>query len=234
MQRSSIIATVIAAGGILVAGSVASVAVINAASSSQPESQTLALVSTDGQSTEPSTATPSTSTPDAPSAPTPSALPTLEAAALPVLPEVTEQPAVQQQTASNPKAAAGSGKAAPSKSQPTAKPASNDSAQPENTVSADQARSTVLKQGDGVTVVATSKDSHKGYDTWAVRITRANGEVLTGYVDRVSGVVIDWDVNQQAPAASTPSASASDDSDDDSGSDHSGSDDKEHESGDDD
>jgi hypothetical protein len=37
MQRSTIIATVVAAGGILIAGSVASTAVINAAVSTQPE-----------------------------------------------------------------------------------------------------------------------------------------------------------------------------------------------------
>jgi hypothetical protein len=44
MQRSSIIATVVAAGGVLIAGSVASVAVINAASSSQSDSETIQLV----------------------------------------------------------------------------------------------------------------------------------------------------------------------------------------------
>ena len=48
MQRSSVIATVVAAGGILIAGSVASVAVINAASSSPATSATVALVSADG------------------------------------------------------------------------------------------------------------------------------------------------------------------------------------------
>ena len=58
----------------------------------------------------------------------------------------------------------------------------------------------MLKQGDGTSVVSVSKASRSGYSTWAVRITRANGEVITGYVDRESGVVVDWAVNQQ-PAA---------------------------------
>ncbi len=103
-----------------------------------------------------------------------------------------------------------------------------------------QARSIVLKQGDGVVGRQhVQGNSHQGYSTWAVRITRSNGEVLTGYVDRASGVVVDWTVNQKAPAP-TPSSSASEDDDDDSsesdddnsgsGSDHSGED----ESGEDD
>jgi hypothetical protein len=222
MQRSSIIATVIAAGGVLIAGSVASVAVINAASSSQPDSETIQLVaagSTATPSPEAAAATPSQAASPA------AALPTIEASALPDLPSV-DQPA--EQVAAVQAAPATSGKAA---SKPTASKESGDdstpsaAAEPAATVSAGQARSIVLKQGDGVAVVSTSKDSHQGYSTWAVRVTRANGEELTGYVDRASGVVVDWSVNKEATPAvqSTPSASSDDDSDssdDSSGSDH--------------
>jgi hypothetical protein len=75
----------------------------------------------------------------------------------------------------------------------------------------------VLKQGDGIAVVGTSRQSHQGYSTWAVRIARANGEEITGYVDRASGVVVDWNVNKDATPAAQPTPSASGDDD------HSGS-----------
>jgi hypothetical protein len=234
MQRSSIIATVIAAGGVLIAGSVASVAVINAASSSQPDSETIQLVAAG------STATPSPeAAPNGPSqaASPAAALPTIEASTLPDLPTVDQPtgqvaavqaaPSTSGKTASRPAASKESGD--DSKSSPSAEPAA--------TVSADQARSIVLKQGDGVTVVSTSKGSHQGYSTWAVRIARANGEELTGYVDRASGVVVDWSVNKEATPAAQPTPSASEDDDSDSSDDSddsvddSGSDDDSEDSG---
>ena len=86
MQRSSIIATVVAAGGILIAGSVASVAVINAASSSSPSSETVAMVAVTPAAIEPVVQPlPSTST-DA------TALPSIEPSALPALPSVEASP----------------------------------------------------------------------------------------------------------------------------------------------
>lgn len=218
MQRSSIIATVVAAGGILIAGSVASVAVINAASSSEPDSETIQLVAAGSTATPSPEATVSISAEQA--APV-AELPTMEASKLPEIPEVTQsnaQPAVQDAPAT----------AGTSVRKPSASKGSDDdsaptrAAEPAATVSADQARSIVLKQGDGVSIVSTSKESHQGYSTWAIRITRSNGEVLTGYVDRASGVVVDWTVNQKAPAT-TPSPSAT--SDDDSASDDSSDDD---------
>jgi hypothetical protein len=154
-------------------------------------------------------------------------LPTMEASKLPEIPEVTQpaaQPAVQDAPAP----------ASTSVRKPSASKGSDDdsaptrAAEPAVTVSADQARSIVLKQGDGVSIVSTSKESHQGYSTWAIRITRSNGEVLTGYVDRASGVVVDWTVNQKAPASQpTPTATEddSDESDDDSSSDDESDDD---------
>lgn len=197
MQRTSIIATVVATGGILVAGSVASVAVINAASSSAPESTTLALVS-DEASVQP-VAPPATESS--------SALPSLDASALPEIPTVDPAPA-----------AAASSQPAQPQPQPQVTTVqarqSDDSSDSASTtrISADQARSMVLKQGDGTSVVSVSKDSRGGYSTWAVRITRASGEVITGYVDRASGVVVDWVVNQDPPTPTSPAkANASDD-----------------------
>jgi hypothetical protein len=205
MQRSSIIATVIAAGGVLIAGSVASVAVINAASSSQPDSETIQLVAA-GSPETPATQAATPSQAASPAA----ALPSIEATPLPKLPKV-ERPA--QQAAAVTSAPATSGKAA---SKPSAsKESSDDSTSSESAavVSIGQARSIVLKQGDGVAVVGVSKQSHQGYSTWAVRIARANGEELTGYVDRASGVVVDWNVNKEATPAAQPTQSASDDDD---------------------
>jgi hypothetical protein len=228
MQRSSIIATVIAAGGVLIAGSVASVAVINAASSSQSDSETIQLVaagSTSAPSAQATAAAPSQAASAA------AALPTMEASALPELPTV-EQPAeqaavVQAAPATSTKAA--SKPAASQKSRDDSTP--SPSAESVAAVSVEQARSIVLKQGDGTGVVSTSKQSHQGYSTWAVRIARANGEELTGYVDRVSGVVVDWSVNKEATpvAQPTPSASEDDDREDDSDSEDSDSEDSDSE-----
>jgi hypothetical protein len=211
MQRSSIIATVVAAGGILIAGSVASVAVINAASSSQPDSETIQLVAAGSTATASPEATAGVSAEQSVAAP--AGLPTVEASTLPDIPEVTQpaaQPAAVQAapaTASKPARKPAASKGSDDDSAPTR------SAEPAATVSENQARSIVLKQGDGVAIVSTSKESHQGYSTWAIRITRSNGEVLTGYVDRASGVVVDWTVNQKAPAQPTPTATHDDDSD---------------------
>ena len=65
---------------------------------------------------------------------------------------------------------------------------------------------------------STSKTSHGGYASWAVMVQRKDGSVITGYVDRATGTVFDWVVNQEAPVAtssSSPSASDDDDHEDD-------------------
>jgi len=208
MQRSSIIATVIAAGGILIAGSVASVAVINAASSSQPDSETIQLVVAGG------TTTPSPESTESDTAGTEAVtatdLPSIDAAALPAIPEVSEAPTQQAAPAKQPAPAKSGANASTSTSSDDSATKASDSP---SMLSAAQARSIVLKKGRGVSIVSTSRESREGYSTWAVRITRSNGEVLTGYVDRASGVVVDWTVNQKAQAAQ-PSPSASDDDDD--------------------
>lgn len=222
MQRSSIIATVIAAGGILIAGSVASVAVINAASSSEAQSTNLDLVADDAPAAAPASSAPAATD----SAVAPVELPSLEASALPELPQVADA-----SQAAAPAAAPAQPVAKTAKSQ--TKPAGEPTKSADPGISSDQARSIVMKQGDGVKALAVGKDSHQGYQTWAVRVERASGEVITGYVDRDSGVVIDWVVNSKpaAPAATT-SGSSSHEDDSKESEDHSGSstDSEDHES----
>lgn len=205
MQRSSIIATVIAAGGVLVAGSVASVAVINAASTSQPPAQTIELVSADQPNAEP---TETAAAAAAPAATSTENLPPVAPAELPPVPVVNDAPAAAPAApAQGDDAAQPAVTAKPAAATPTRTPA--------DAVSSGQARSVVLKQGDGVSVVSVSKASRGEYRTWAVRITRSNGEVLTGYVDRASGTVIDWVVNEK-PATPKPTATSNSGADDDS------------------
>ena len=70
----------------------------------------------------------------------------------------------------------------------------------------------------GVAVLGVAKATRGGLQTWAVRIERSNGEVLTGYVDRASGVVMDWVVNSgPTPAAQTTPSASDDDRDDEEG-----------------
>lgn len=68
-------------------------------------------------------------------------------------------------------------------------------------------------------VMGVSPGSRNGYRAWAVQIKRPDGSIVTGYVDRASGVAFDWVIDQSASAATY--------SDDDehegmSGSDHEG------------
>jgi outer membrane biosynthesis protein TonB len=226
MQRSSVIATVIAAGGILIAGSVASVAVINAASSSQPESETIQLVTAE-QTPSATAETPAADTP-AVTAAAP-ALPTVEAAPLPEIPVVEEvAPAPQTQAAPAPRTQAA---AAPSPAaKPTPKPTKEQAAQknrkpsarPTSTPSTDASSSDdtpevrelsgekavdlVLQATGGGTARSVEKVGHQGYEAWAVQLTRHDGSIVTGYVERSTGVIFDWVVNVEAPAAAAPTA----------------------------
>lgn len=224
MQRSSIIATVVAAGGILVAGSVASVAVINASSMSTPESTTVTLVSDDEPATE------STGELTAETVEVPAELAPVESGALPSVPTVGSAPATgtrDDDPADDPADDPDDDAAAVTATGPTASatPKPTKSARPASTVSSDRARAIVLDQGKGVAVLGVSKATRGGLQTWAVRIERSNGEVLTGYVDRASGVVMDWVVNSGPTPAPQPTQTADDDDrdeeyeDDDSGKD---------------
>ena len=225
MERSSIIATVVAAGGILIAGSVASAAVINATATSQPDGTTAQIVATSATA-EPfiETADNSTSV----------ELPEFSADDLPeiVVPEV-DIPGINADTANEaPQVTAAAPVTAPkptAKAKATPKPtaakasAPASSATPEATapsarsISADKAVSIVLNATNGGVVQSAQSTTHAGFDSWAITVKRADGSVVIGYVDRATGVAFDWVVKQEAPAPTpTPSQSSGyDDHDDD-------------------
>ncbi len=222
MQRSSIIATVIAAGGVLIAGSVASVAVISAASTGQSGSETVALVATEATPSAESTSdAEATSTqipsPDLTSAPAPA--PTMSAEELPELPEVVAV------APTSPNAGNG-GQPADTRTQATRKPrptpSASHTASSEPSISADQARRAVLKGTDG-SVISVARTNHGGYAAWAVKVQRPDGSVVTGYAARSNGAVYDWVVNKKAPvvAASSSASHSDDDHEDDHEDDHS-------------
>ena len=74
-------------------------------------------------------------------------------------------------------------------------------------ITALQARSAVLAQVNG-TIVATTEVTRKGYEAFAVKLNLADGSTATGYVDKKSGVVFDWDV-VGAPASTTGNSGGS-------------------------
>jgi hypothetical protein len=187
MQRASAIAIAGAVTGILIAGSVASVAVINAASSStstdqEPIVAASIVETTSVQSVEPA--------------------PSLDQAPLPsiVVPDPSEPIAIESN-------------ASESTSRAEQQVVADSVPQP---ISAAQARQAAVAATPGK-VLATSRVERSGYDAFAVQIERADGSVVTGYVEATSGVVFDWVVDKKAPA---PAATYDDDyGDDDHGDD---------------
>ena len=243
MERSSIIATVVAAGGILIAGSVASAAVINATATSQPDGTTAQIVATSATA-EPFIETADTSTSVE--------LPEFSADDLPeiVVPEV-DIPGINADTANEaPQVTAAAPVTAPkptAKAKATPKPtaakasAPASSATPEATapsarsISADKAVSIVLNATNGGVVQSAQSTTHAGFDSWAITVKRADGSVVIGYVDRATGVAFDWVVKQQAPTPTpTPSQSSGYDDDHDDDDDHGDDDDHDDDHGDDD
>lgn len=82
-------------------------------------------------------------------------------------------------------------------------------------VTSTRARALVLSQVPGGHVTDVRGTRHGGYEAFAVKVTRPNGSILTGYVDRDSGIVFDWK-QAAAPAVTTtvsPSSAGSDDAD---------------------
>lgn len=193
MQRSNLIATVIATTGVFVAATVASIAVVNATSSSDADRSQMSVVATTGAATPPATLSPS---------PT-SLLPSAEPIELPALPS-TEAGDATKSTSSAP---AATSKPKPKPKQPSA--ATNDkSGDAGSSVTSRQAQAAAVSASGG-RVVSISKVSHGGYHAWAVRIQRTDGSTVTGYVDRSSGTVYDWVVNHSAPSNNSGSASGS-------------------------
>ena len=205
MQRGSAIAVAGAVTGILIAGSVASVAVINAASSSTPTDEVPIVAASvvepqDNQVVEP--------------APTVGATPLPEV----VIPEPipSASATVESDQGSTPVSASSAEVATPRASDSAS--AQETSSEPESSqqpesITARQARAAVTAATSG-TVVSTSRTQRDGYDAFAVQIQRTDGSVVTGYVDSATAVVFDWVVDKQAPTP-TPAQTYDDDYDDD-------------------
>lgn len=175
MERSTIIATVVAAGGILIAGSVASTAAINAAVSTQPESSDTQVVAAAAAPVL-LTATTATQLPDLTTEPLPEI----------VVPASSRKPA----------------KASPASKAPASqRVVSTESTPAAEGISVDKAVGIVLGATDGGILQYTRQETHRGYDTWAVTVKRTDGSVVTGYVDRTTGSAFDWVVVKEAPAA---------------------------------
>jgi hypothetical protein len=83
----------------------------------------------------------------------------------------------------------------------------------------DYAKKAVLNAAPGkVTEIdALTRD---GVPTFAVTVKRTDGSIITGYVDRSSGDVYEWIVNQAAPAPITSYEDDDDDYEDDYDEDH--------------
>jgi hypothetical protein len=190
MSRGGTITAVVVASGVLIGGSIASVAAISSAVS--PRSDDPAVVQ--AAIVQSPTALP----PSPPAAETSvisaSDLEITESDADLEVPDVS-LPAPTQAPAA-PQAAAAPAQPAPA--QPAPKPSRTSTPRPG--ISQAAARAAVLKVAGGrVTSVASTR--HGGYSAYAVKVTRNDGSVVIGYVDRTSGVVFDWLKVSGAPAS---------------------------------
>lgn len=187
MKRRSAIAVAGAVTGVLIAGSVASVAVINAASSSTA-AQDVPIVAA-------SAAVPESA---------PVIVPEAGAESAPLPEIVIPEPVI---SSSEPTSGEPSGKAAT----PTAGDSASVTELAVQTITAQAARQAATAATPG-SVLDTSRVQRAGYDAYAVQIERADGSIVTGYVEATSGVVFDWVVDQKAP---TPKATYEDYEDED-------------------
>lgn len=136
--------------------------------------------------TRPLSAVPSTS-PDSPSDP-------FAPAALPAVP-VVEAPA-------------------PSSQAPAGAPAKQAvEASASDSISKSAATSLVLAQAPG-SAIAAEGSTRKGYPAWAIQVRRSDGSLVTAYVDRSSGVIVDWTLDQKATQTTSGSGSRGDEADD--------------------
>ena len=174
MERSTIIASVIAGAGILIAGSVAGTAAINAAASSEPDPSSSQLLAA------PAVIAPA---PVADVAPLPSF--TTEP-----LPEITE-----------PSAATRPAKASDAATREAEAPAATPDSVPvaQATLPPEQAVALVLAATGGGSTQDVRQVTRAGYEAWAVTVQRPDGSIVTGFVDRASANVFDWRVVQAAP-----------------------------------
>lgn len=197
MQRRSAIAVAGAVTGILIAGSVASVAVINAASSSTTTDEVPIVAASVIQPESVQIIEPAPSIDQTP----------LPAIVVPEPIEVTTSAVAEDGPTSR------SDQPEPERSAAaTTQPSAQESVEATpQVISAAQAGQAATAATPG-TVLATTRVERGGYDAFAVQIERTDGSVVTGYVEATSGVVFDWVVDKAAPA---PAATYYDDDYDD-------------------
>lgn len=220
MERRTAFTMIGATTGVLMCGSIAAVAIVNAtASTAHPPTE--AIVADAGAV--------SPGLPDA--LPIAAAGPSFVAGELPavVIPEPVQPPAAPQLAAPQPVATRSaqapvrsgrSGAAAATPSATASASASRASSEPiaqPRSLTIGEAKAIVLAQVSGDVVSATPAE-RGGYQAIAVTVQRADGSRVTGYVETSSGVVFDW-VQTQAPApaaaAAQPAAGSSSHDDDD-------------------
>ena len=189
MKRRSIIAVAGAVTGVLIAGSVASVAVINAASSGTASDQTPIVAASVAASDSTSDSV------------EPAPMPTISQDPLPAI-EVPEPVVIAESPEGDPSVSSDESTAEAPES--TAKSTPQETPR---TISASAARQAATSATSG-TVLNTSRVERGGYDAFAVQIQRPDGSVVTGYVDSATGVVFDWVMDKAAP---TPTATYDDD-----------------------
>ncbi len=180
MERSTIIASVIAGAGILIAGSVAGAAAINAAASSEPDPSTTQLLAAPALTTT----APATGAATDP-------LPLFTTEALPPIPDTSTTP-TRPGKATKPRA-----NAAPEAGAAEVAPSTRAALPPE------QAVALVLNATGGGSTQDIRQVTRAGYEAWAVTVQRPDGSIVTGFVDRASANVFDWRVVQAAPAPVT-------------------------------
>ena len=186
MSRRSTLAAVTVATGVLIAASVASVAAISASASSreQPTTGSQAVV----VSLPASTTTP-----------------------VSALPEVGSDDELTVPTVGLPGTAPQAGATAPSTSGDAG--ASRDGrrggTRPSGAsgIRSTQAKAAVVRVSPG-RVLDVSRAQRSGYASYSVTVERADGSVVTGYVDRASGVVFDW-VKVSGPTVSSAGTTSS-------------------------
>lgn len=169
MRRRGSIAAVIVTSGILISGSVISVAAITASVSAEPVPHSVLSAST------------------APTVEPVSNLTISGSDVELVVPDITLPPLTPSQNAD-----------ASTSTAPVS----------ERLVSAAAAKSAILRATRGQ-VLAMARTNHGGFAAFAVKVQRADGSVVVGYVDRATGVVFDWvKLPAQATASTTPRPTA--------------------------
>jgi hypothetical protein len=169
MERSTIIASVIAGAGILIAGSVAGTAAVNAAASSEPEPSSSQLLAA------------------------PAVIAPAPVADLAPLPAFTTEPLPEINAPAKPQKAPAGGESEAPAATPDAVPVAQATLPPE------QAVALVLAATGGGSTQDVRQVTRAGYEAWAVTVQRPDRSVVTGFVDRASANVFDWRVVQAAP-----------------------------------